>query len=70
MLVLKPGKGQEMVADNKKDYDDSLDQLFNDSAKFEILNKDPTLRNFSTIERYLNTLELRGEIAKDEKKPR
>ena len=39
MLVLKPGKGQEMVADNKKDYDDSLDQLFNDSENLKSLTR-------------------------------
>ena len=47
---------------NKKDYCDSLGLLFNDPRKFEILNEDPTLRNLSTIQRYLNTLELRGDI--------
>ena len=52
----------------KKDYYDSLDQLFNDPIKFEILNEDPRLRNLSTIKRYLNTLELRGEITKEENK--
>ena len=40
--------------------------IFNDPTKFEILNEDPTLRNLSTIQRYLNTLEMRGEITKDE----
>ena len=42
--------------------------MFNDPTKFEILNEDPTLGNLSTIQRYLNTLELRGEITKDENK--
>ena len=47
---------------------DSLDQLSNNSTKFEILNEDPTLCNLSTIQRYLNALELRDEITKDENK--
>ena len=42
--------------------------MFNDPTKFEILNEDPTLGNLSAIQRYLNTLELRGEITKDENK--
>ena len=40
------------------DYYNSLEQLFNNPAKFEILNEDPTLRNLSTIQGYLNTQEL------------
>ena len=57
-----------MILLTKKDYYDSLDQLFNDPIKFEILNEDPRLRNLSTIKRYLNTLELRGEMTKEENK--
>ena len=33
-MVLKPGKGQGIVVVNKKDYYNSLDQLFNDPTKF------------------------------------
>ena len=61
-VVSKPFKDQEIVVVNKKDYYDSLDQLLNDPTNFEILNEDPTLRNLSTIQGYLNTLELMGEI--------
>ena len=50
------------------DYYNSLEQLFNNPAKFEILNEDPTLRNLSTIQGYLNTLELSAEITKDKNK--
>ena len=67
-MVLKPDKGQGIVVVNKKYYCDSLDQLFNDPTRFEIFNEDPTLRNLSTIQRYLNTLELRGEITTEENK--
>ena len=67
-MELKPDKGQGIAIFNKKDYYDSLDQLFNDSTKFETLNEDPTSRNLSTIQRSLNTLELRGKITKDENK--
>ena len=38
-MVLKPDKGQGIVAVNKKDYYDSLDQFFNDTTKFETLKK-------------------------------
>ena len=52
----------------KLKYYNFLDQLFNDPTKFVILNEDPTLQNLSPIQRYLNILELRGEIRKDENK--
>ena len=67
-MELKPDKGQGIVVVNKKGYYDSLDQLFIDPTKFEILNEDPTLRDLSAIQRYLNTLELRGEITTEENK--
>ena len=38
-MVLKPDKGQGIVAVNKKDYYDSLGQFFNDTTKFETLKK-------------------------------
>ena len=67
-MILKPSKGQGRVIINKKDYFQSLDRLFSDKTKFEILEEDPTLRNLNTIQNYLNTLYKRGEITEDEKK--
>ena len=46
MYSIKPDKGQGIVVVTKKDCYDSLDQLFDDPTKFEVLNKDPTLHNF------------------------
>ena len=66
--VLKLDKVQGIVAVNRKHNYDSLDQLFNDPTKFEILYEDPTLGNLSTIQRYLNTQELRDQITKNENK--
>ena len=62
-MVSKSEKEQGITIVNKKDC-----QLFSDLTKFGILNKDPTLPNLSTIQIYLNTLELRGEMTKDENK--
>ena len=53
---------------NKKDCYDVLVQLFSDATKFGIHNKNLTLHNLSTIQLYLNAIELRGEITKDENK--
>lgn len=61
-------KDKELLLIAKKYYYDLLDQLFNDPTKFKILNEDPTLHNLSTIQRYWNAIELKGEITKDESK--
>ena len=55
-MILKPNKGQGRVIINKKDYFQSLDRLFSDKTKSEILEEDPTLRNLNAIQNYLNTL--------------
>ena len=55
-MILKPDKGQGILIINKKDYFQSLDRLFNDKTKFEILEEDPALRNLNTIQNsILNT---------------
>ena len=65
-MVLKPDKGPKdkelLTVDWLQfvDYYNSLDQLFNDPTKFEVLSEDPTLHDLSTIQRYLNTLEFEG----------
>ena len=50
MYDFKTDKGQGIVIVNKKDYFQSLDRLFNDKNKFEILEEDQTLRNLNTIQ--------------------
>ena len=41
----------------------SMERLFNDTRKFTLLQEDPALRNLSTVQTYLNTLNKRNEIA-------
>ena len=48
-MILKPEKGQGTDVVNKKHYYDSLDQLFNDPTKFEIVNEDLTLPNLLKV---------------------
>ena len=54
-MILKPDKGQGIVIINKRDYFQSLDRLFNDKNKFEILEEDATLRNLNTIQNSIQT---------------
>ena len=66
-LILKPDKGQGIVLIDKTGYYNSMERLFNDTRKFTLLQEDPTLRNLSTVETYLNTLHKRNEINIEDK---
>ena len=61
-LILKPDKGQGIALVNRNDYNNSLENLFNDTSKFQLLDVDRTIRNLSTVQSYLNTLYNRQEI--------
>ena len=47
-MVLKPDKRQRIVVVNKKDYYDSLDQLFDDPINIPIFQNGPNHRLSST----------------------
>ena len=66
-LILKPDKGQGIVLIDKTDYYNSMECLFNDTRKFTLLQEDRTLRNLSTVQTYLNTLQKRNEITLEDK---
>ena len=61
-LILKPDKGQGIALVNRNDYNNLLENLFNDTSKFQLLDVDRTIRNLSTVQSYLNTLYNRQEI--------
>ena len=66
-LILKPDKDQGIALINKNDYYNSMERLFNDTIKFMLLQEDRTLRNLSTVQTYLNTLQKRNEITLEDK---
>ena len=66
-LIRKPDKGQGIVLVNRDDYNDSLENLFNDTSKFQLLDHDPYIRNLSTVQSYLNMLHNRQEIILEHK---
>ena len=51
--ILKPDKGQGIVFISKNDYYNSIEQLFSDKSKFEVVIEDLTLRNLSTVQNNL-----------------
>ena len=67
-IVLKPDKGQGIVMINKTDYFQSLERLFGDRKKFQVLDYDPTLINLANIRNYIQTIYKRGEINETEMK--
>ena len=67
-MILEPDKGQGIVLINKTDYYQSLERLFGDRKKFQILDHDPTLTNLATIRNYIQTIYKRGEISETEMK--
>ena len=48
-MILKPDKEQGVVLMKKSDYKQSMERLFSDQRKFEVLNEDPTIRNLRTV---------------------
>ena len=66
-LILKPDIGQGIVLIDKTYYYNSMERLFNYTSKFTLLQEDPTLRNLSTVQTYLNTLQKRNEITLEDK---
>ena len=68
-LIRKPNKGQDIVLVNRDDYNDSLENLFNGTSKFQLLDHDPYIRTFSTVQSYLNMLHNRHEIILEHKNP-
>ena len=61
-MILKPEKGQGIVLINKAHYYQSLEQLFGDRNKFQVLDHDPTLTNLATIRNYIQIIYKRGEF--------
>ena len=49
VVLLSPDKGNGVVLLDKADYTESLDQLFADRSKFQILAEDPTNTRLKSI---------------------
>ena len=63
-IILKPDKGQGIVLIDKTDYYNSMERFFNDTSKFTLLLKDPTILNMSTVQtytHYINEIKLENK---------
>ena len=63
---MKPDKSNGIVLLDIKDYSNSVEQLFKDPKKFQILDTDPTVTRMKSLQSYLRTLLKRNDITKAE----
>ena len=52
------------------DYDNSLENIFSDTSKFQLLDHDSTILNLSTVQSYLNMLYNHWKITLEDKNAR
>ena len=56
VAILKPDKGNGIVLLDIKDYSNSVEHLFKDPKKFQVLDTDPTVTLMKSLQSYLRTL--------------
>ena len=66
VAILKPVKGNGIVLLDIKDYSNSVEHLFKDPKKFQLLDTDHTVTQMKSLQSYLRTLLKRNEITKAE----
>ena len=66
VAILKPDKRNGVVLINNVDYYQSLEHLFIDIKKFKQIDRDPTLTQLSTLQKYPRTLYNRGELTEEQ----
>ena len=64
--ILNPDKSNGVVIINIKDYTNSVEHLFKDPKKFQILDSNPSITRKKSFQNYLRTLTQRNEITKAE----
>ena len=65
IVVLKPDKGNNVVAVNKTDNIKGILDIINDTNKFAKLESDPTTYKEDSLQRLLCNLQKNGKIDKD-----
>ena len=66
VAILKPDRGNGIVLFDTKDYTNSVEHLFKDPKRFQILDTDPTITRMKSLQSYLRTLLQKNEITKTE----
>ena len=68
IVITKPDKGEGVIILNKEDYDKMIYEIINDTSKFKVLNKDPTVTRETKLQKFLLSLKKKGAFNKDEYK--
>ena len=66
VAILKPDKRNGVLLINNFDYYQLLEHLFTDIKKFKQIDRDSTLTQLSTLQKYLRTLYNRGELTEEQ----
>ena len=66
MEIFKPDKGNGVVLTNNEDYYQPLEHLFIDKKKFKQIDKDPTMKQLSTLQNCLRSLFKRGQLTEEQ----
>ena len=66
--ILTPDKGNGVVLISSFDSYQLLESIFSDKSKLHLIDKDPTLTQLSSLQRYFRTLFNRGKIDEDQVK--
>ena len=53
LLIMEPDEGNGIVLKNKKDYTNSMENLFSNKTKFKKFDSDPAITRLSNLQSYL-----------------
>ena len=65
IVILKPDKGNGVVALNKVDYIKGINDIINDKKKIKELSTDPTINREGKLQGFLRELKKKGKVDKD-----
>ena len=66
IVICKPDKGNGVVIVERKNYDEALLSIINDTSKFEKLKEDPTRKREASLQRFLRKLKKDSFISDSE----
>ena len=61
VVLLNPDKGNGVIIMDIKDYIESVNHLFSDRTKFQIIKEGPTNSRMTTLQNYIRKLTKQGQ---------
>ena len=65
IIILRPGKGNGVVALDRIQYHSAIKEIISDKSKFKELPEDATIKREAKLQRFLRTLKNEKEFLKD-----